>query len=136
MKNSDTGLGTLAQFEACLADAAGERSATDPRRAGVCFFHPFDDGNSRSARLLLDFVLTRAGMCLRPESRLSLCFLRFTTPSRADDRHGARAFVGALADMLVHAEAGPKINSELQAWTETDRAEAASRPADAQPAGP
>jgi hypothetical protein len=30
----------------------------------VCFFHPFDDGNARAARLALDHVITRAGLAL------------------------------------------------------------------------
>ncbi|MFI9810213.1 Fic family protein [Streptomyces sp. NPDC052301] len=30
----------------------------------VCFFHPFDDGNARSAFLVLVFVLARAGVAL------------------------------------------------------------------------
>ena len=30
-------------------------------RQDVCFFHPFDDCNSRMARLVLDFLLTREG---------------------------------------------------------------------------
>lgn len=31
----------------------------------VCFFHPFEDGNARAARLALDHVLTSAGLALR-----------------------------------------------------------------------
>ncbi|WP_311774568.1 Fic family protein [Streptomyces sp. AK010] len=30
----------------------------------VCFFHPFDDGNARSAFLALIFVLAREGIAL------------------------------------------------------------------------
>jgi fido (protein-threonine AMPylation protein) len=30
----------------------------------VCFFHPFDDGNARSAFLTLVFVLAREGVTL------------------------------------------------------------------------
>lgn len=31
----------------------------------VCFYHPFDDGNGRTALLVLDFLLTRAGVVLQ-----------------------------------------------------------------------
>ncbi|NBM16767.1 Fic family protein [Streptomyces sp. GC420] len=56
---------TPEQFEECLAQATA--TATDvplPARAArayldVCFFHPFDDGNGRSALLTMGFVLAR-----------------------------------------------------------------------------
>jgi len=37
------------------------RSISCAMRQDVCFFHPFDDCNSRMARLVLDFLLTREG---------------------------------------------------------------------------
>jgi len=55
-------------IEACLAgwSDSSERPTGRAARAylDVCFFHPFQDGNARCARLVLDFVLTRAGLGL------------------------------------------------------------------------
>ncbi|WP_427924310.1 Fic family protein [Streptomyces sp. cg40] len=58
-------------LDACLAESArdGERPFSLTARAArvcldVCFFHPFDDGNARSAFLALVFVLAREGVAL------------------------------------------------------------------------
>ncbi len=60
--------GALARFEACLDEANDEKLDPTVRAArvylDVCFFHPFEDGNARAARLVLDFVLSRAGLAL------------------------------------------------------------------------
>lgn len=67
------GLGpdTRARLDACLAESApdGDRPLPLTARAAracldVCFFHPFDDGNARSAFLALVFVLAREGVTL------------------------------------------------------------------------
>ncbi|MGW2185259.1 Fic family protein [Streptomyces sp. NPDC001719] len=62
---------TLARFDACLAESSmdGGRPLALTARAArayldVCFFHPFDDGNARSAFLVLVFVLAREGTAL------------------------------------------------------------------------
>ncbi|MDD9380861.1 Fic family protein [Streptomyces sp. ZAF1911] len=62
---------TPGRFDACLAESAsdvGRPLGLTARAAraylGVCFFHPFDDGNARSAFLTLVFVLARAGIAL------------------------------------------------------------------------
>ncbi|MFG2577390.1 cell filamentation protein Fic [Streptomyces sp. NPDC048481] len=62
---------TRARFDACLAESARstERPLSLTARAAracldVCFFHPFDDGNARSAFLTLVFVLAREGVAL------------------------------------------------------------------------
>ena len=50
--------------------AAGQRQRAQPVGRAVrayldaCFFHSFDDGNGRAARLALDFVLAREGLAL------------------------------------------------------------------------
>jgi hypothetical protein len=31
----------------------------------ICFFHPFEDGNSRAARLIFDFYTTRGGLIMK-----------------------------------------------------------------------
>jgi prophage maintenance system killer protein len=57
-------------FERVLAEAAGEhRQAALAVKAAalyvdVCYFHPFEDGNARAARLALDHLLTRTGHAL------------------------------------------------------------------------
>lgn len=62
---------TRADFDACLAQSARNSSRNLPLSAraaraylDVCFFHPFDDGNARSAFLTLVFVLAREGFTL------------------------------------------------------------------------
>ncbi|MFE3586522.1 Fic family protein [Streptomyces niveus] len=62
---------TRARLDACLAGSARniEQPLSLTARAArayldVCFFHPFDDGNARSAFLALVFVLAREGVAL------------------------------------------------------------------------
>ncbi|MFD1832497.1 Fic family protein [Streptomyces desertarenae] len=62
---------TRARLDACLAESApggGQPLPLTARAAraclDVCFFHPFDDGNARSAFLALVFVLAREGIAL------------------------------------------------------------------------
>ncbi|WUS95199.1 Fic family protein [Streptomyces sp. NBC_00708] len=62
---------TRARLDVCLAQSAqdAERPLSLSARAArayldVCFFHPFDDGNARSAFLTLVFVLAREGIAL------------------------------------------------------------------------
>ncbi|WP_225850897.1 Fic family protein [Streptomyces sp. HPF1205] len=62
---------TRGRFDACLAQSAPDGKAPLPAIAraaraylDVCFFHPFDDGNARSAFLTLVFVLAREGITL------------------------------------------------------------------------
>ncbi|MFC0842416.1 cell filamentation protein Fic [Streptomyces noboritoensis] len=62
---------THSRLDACLAESAKGngtplRLAARAARAylDVCFFHPFDDGNARSAFLTLVFVLAREGVAL------------------------------------------------------------------------
>ncbi|MFI6485975.1 Fic family protein [Streptomyces sp. NPDC050564] len=62
---------TRDRLDACLAESAtgGGRPLPLTARAAracldVCYFHPFDDGNARSAFLALVFVLAREGVAL------------------------------------------------------------------------
>ncbi|MFI0813844.1 Fic family protein [Streptomyces echinatus] len=62
---------TRARLDACLAESARHTERPLPLTAraaraylDVCFFHPFDDGNARSAFLALLFVLAREGVAL------------------------------------------------------------------------
>ncbi|GGV82359.1 hypothetical protein GCM10010228_56690 [Streptomyces massasporeus] len=60
-----------ARLDACLAESAYDAARLLPLTAraaraylDVCFFHPFDDGNARSAFLALIFVLARESIAL------------------------------------------------------------------------
>ncbi|MFF5314609.1 Fic family protein [Streptomyces massasporeus] len=60
-----------ARLDACLTESAYDAARPLPLTAraaraylDVCFFHPFDDGNARSAFLALIFVLAREGIAL------------------------------------------------------------------------
>jgi len=57
---------TQREFERCLSEANERDALAAATRVylDVCFFHPFDDGNARAARLALDYVLTRGGLAL------------------------------------------------------------------------
>jgi Fic/DOC family protein len=62
---------TRGRLDACLAESAPDGKDPLPVTAraaraylDVCFFHPFDDGNARSAFLTLVFVLAREGIAL------------------------------------------------------------------------
>ncbi|MEU9347887.1 Fic family protein [Streptomyces sp. NPDC048278] len=76
---------TRARLDACLAESSGSGGAAGGAESAedagaplplpltvraarayldVCFFHPFDDGNARSAFLALVFVLAREGVTL------------------------------------------------------------------------
>ena len=96
---------TQRRFEACLQEA----NATDVHAASraarvyldVCFFHPFDDGNARAARLALDFVLSRAGLALHAAEPV------FRVARRSGDPIGA-SHLQYVVDFLagaVHADA-------------------------------
>lgn len=61
----------------------------------VCFFHPFADGNARTARLALDWVLAREGYGLH------LAEPAFMLARAANDADGARAFAWLLRRLLV-----------------------------------
>ncbi|MFE0630628.1 Fic family protein [Streptomyces sp. NPDC058864] len=68
---------TRDRLDACLTGSAagGRRPLPLTARAAracldVCFFHPFDDGNARSAFLALVFVLAREGVALNGVSLL------------------------------------------------------------------
>lgn len=66
---------TRERFEQCLADANNhDLVVVRAARAylDVCFFHPFEDGNARAARLALDHVLTRHGLGLHTAEPLFL----------------------------------------------------------------
>eukprot|EP00658_Telonema_sp_P-2_P067183 TRINITY_DN5611_c0_g1_i2.p1 TRINITY_DN5611_c0_g1~~TRINITY_DN5611_c0_g1_i2.p1 ORF type:complete len:547 (-),score=86.54 TRINITY_DN5611_c0_g1_i2:136-1776(-) len=113
------------QFRSLLSEAVSEAPiSVRATRAylDVCFFHPFDDGNSRVARLLMDFVLTRGGLFL------GLCEPLFNLPNRADDFKGAAVLVQLVAQMAL--EAPPTLNSELEEWTMSARGQLANQPSE------
>ncbi|CAK9067521.1 Fido domain-containing protein [Durusdinium trenchii] len=98
----------------CQADTT-EPAALRAVRAylDVCFFHPFDDGNSRLARLVFDFVLTKAGFLVQQPDMV------FLFSKSAKDGEGAARLVE-----LVLQWPGPRLmakpkedwNLPLQKW--------------------
>ncbi|MGV9451012.1 Fic family protein [Streptomyces sp. NPDC003635] len=94
-----TGADLPARLDACLEEAEADDLPLTARAAraylDVCFFHPFDDGNARSAFLTLTHVLARAGVTLDqvgPVRRIA---------RRADDPEGALAFADLLAVLIT-----------------------------------
>ncbi|SCE90459.1 Fic/DOC family protein [Micromonospora chaiyaphumensis] len=78
---------TEQRFASCLADTADRETPVTARAAraylDVAFFHPHDDGNARSAGLVLQFVLLRERVELDEVAPI------LTTVRRADDAEGA-----------------------------------------------
>ena len=90
---------TEAAFERQLAEASDPSLILASRAArvflDVCFYHPYEDGNARAARLALDYVLTRAGYAL------DIADPTFSYPRWADDVGGATALIVTLARLLA-----------------------------------
>jgi hypothetical protein len=89
---------TRDRFEDCLAESDDPAIPLAARAArtylDVCYFHPFSDGNARSAFLALTFVLGREGIVLDqvgPIRRLD---------RHADDPEGAPALVDLVATLI------------------------------------
>ncbi|MFG1641236.1 Fic family protein [Amycolatopsis sp. NPDC049252] len=87
------------RFDQCLAQAH-ETDPPLPARAArlyldVCFVHPFDDGNARSAFLALTFLLARSGITLDQVGPVR------SVPRRADDPEDALAPAGLLAVLIA-----------------------------------
>ncbi|MFB7215249.1 Fic family protein [Streptomyces sp. NPDC056255] len=81
---------TRARLDACLAESAKDAERPVPLTAraaraclDVCFFHPFDDGNARSAFLTLVFVLAREGVALDEVSLLRRVTFQADEPADA-----------------------------------------------------
>ncbi|MFD9129331.1 cell filamentation protein Fic [Kitasatospora sp. NPDC059571] len=88
---------TRARLDGCLAESAPGDGPALPLTAraaraylDVCFFHPFDDGNARSAFLALLFVLAREGITLDAVGLLR------RTAFRADDPQDAVALARSV----------------------------------------
>ncbi|WP_328839379.1 Fic family protein [Streptomyces europaeiscabiei] len=81
---------TQARLDACLAESARHADRPVPLTAraaraylDVCFFHPFDDGNARSAFLALVFILAREGVTLDGVSLLRRVTFQVDEPQDA-----------------------------------------------------
>lgn len=85
-------------FDACLAEAADPRLPLPSRAAraylDVAFFHPFDDGNARSAALALSFVLAREAVVLDRAASLLM------TVRPAGDTRAAEAMARHVAALV------------------------------------
>ena len=86
------------KFDANLRQANNRDEPVALRAARVyldiCFFHPFNDGNARTARLALDHVITREGLVLHAAAPL------FRLCRSALDVGGARQFVSTVEACL------------------------------------
>jgi len=93
--------GTQKRFERCLSQTDDQSIAAVSRAArvylDVCFFHPFADGNARSARLALDYVLTRHGLALHAAEPV------FLVARRASDSRGASLLQWVIDYLAGHA---------------------------------
>ncbi|WP_416970324.1 Fic family protein [Streptomyces sp. 4F14] len=92
--------GTPALFDVCLAEATGP--APVAARAArlyldVSFFHPFEDGNGRSALLALGYVLAREDIVLDEVTPLRI-------PRYADDEPGAHSLVRLVQTLALAAQ--------------------------------
>ena len=102
---------TKATFLSLLAEANTE----EPIELRACrayldvlFFHPFDDGNSRLARLVFDFVLTRDGYTLQKVDPV------FMFSKSAKDGEGALRLVEMVGKLL--AKQRVDWDAPLKAW--------------------
>jgi hypothetical protein len=79
---------TRERFERCLEEARDPSVPVAVRAArvylDVCFFHPFDDGNARAARIALDHVVTSERLVLHTIEPILL------VSRAANDMEGAR----------------------------------------------
>jgi hypothetical protein len=94
---------TRAHLDACLAESASDSERHLPVNAraaraylDVCFFHPFDDGNARSAFLALVFVLARENIALNKVGLLRR--ISFQADSTQDPMILARYINGYVLD--------------------------------------
>ncbi|MFF7387174.1 Fic family protein [Streptomyces scabiei] len=71
---------SLAESEATAGEPLGLTARAARAYLDVCFFHPFDDGNARSAFLALVFVLAREGLALEAVSLLRRVTFEVTHP--------------------------------------------------------
>jgi hypothetical protein len=96
---------TFPRFERWLAEAMDASTPVNVRAAraylDVCFTHPFDDGNARAARLVLDFVLSREGLWLRAVEPL------FVLSRAADDARGAFGLAWLVGYFAGKRDAAP-----------------------------
>jgi Fic/DOC family len=92
--DAETRPGFVAALEE--ANAAGTPVSVRAARVylDVCFYHPFDDGNARAARLALDHVVTRAGLTLHAVEPL------FVVAPAAGDRDGAASLAWLVEYLL------------------------------------
>ncbi|WP_221937956.1 Fic family protein [Nocardia otitidiscaviarum] len=89
---------TPARFAECLADSRNHEVPVAARAArvylDVCFFHPFADGNARSALLALAFVLGKDGVVLDEVGPIA------QVQRPADDAEGALGFADLVVAMI------------------------------------
>lgn len=97
------------RLDACLGQGTGPGPPLTARAAraylDVCFFHPFEDGNGRSAFLTLVFLLAREGIALDQVGPLR------RVARYADDPRGALALADLLAVLIDAAHRRARAHS-------------------------
>eukprot|EP00913_Durusdinium_trenchii_P027446 g25742.t1 len=96
----------LRNTDALLSESTGKSLESVALRAcraylDILFFHPFDDGQSRLARLVFDFVLTRAGYTVSQPERI------FLFSKSAKDSEGAVKLVELVNQLIVKPKEDP-----------------------------
>ncbi|WP_441246359.1 Fic family protein [Kitasatospora sp. McL0602] len=112
---------TPRRFDACLAQSEDPGLPLPARAAraylDVCFFHPFEDGNARSAFLALVFVLARSGVVFDQVGPIR-CVQR-----PADDPDGALALAD-LVTALINASHRRRVHGQgVRAVTRDEHAQ-------------
>lgn len=96
-------------FRAYLAEANHNHTPWYVRAARVyldiCFFHPFEDGNARTARLALDYVMTRSGY------RLGVAEPVFVIARAADDTRGPWRLAWLILNLSVPIADEPTVDA-------------------------
>jgi Fic family protein len=85
----------MGDFAAWLGGSSGTPETAFTAHLRLVDIHPFNDGNGRTARLLMNLILIRAGyppIAVRPEDRLD--YIRGLQQTQAG--HGADSFNGLL----------------------------------------
>lgn len=105
------GVAHLSRFGELLAEA--NDSTLTPQWRGamayldVCFFHPFEDGNARLARLVLDAILWRAGYALNYVEPV------FVVARAAIDRGGG-GWLASAVDHLLGERSCSRANMKME----------------------
>jgi Fic family protein len=103
----------MGDFAAWLGPASGSPDTAFTAHRRLVDIHPFNDGNGRTARLLMNLILIRAGyppVAVRPDDRLE--YIRGL--QQAQSGHGTKNFNG-----LLYKRLDATLSEYLSAFQET-----------------